>query len=203
MDTQSPPDCPRCGSAMRQRVARRGNRAGRPFWGCSDYPRCRGLVNIDERPDDANGPASNAKTLGPPVVSDEPQATEPAPGSLDTDVFDRRVSWADATTRRPGWVVQLPERWRLAALDTVDGDTACADPMLDCPARCSWRSHTWGYAPRRRAAKSFTTWACSTSRSRCRAGADSAGGPGSGDTPLAGAGRLEPGARPSPTISTG
>lgn len=85
-------------------MARRGNRAGRPFWGCSDYPRCRGLVNIDERPDASNGPASSDKMLGPPVAGDEPQATEPAPGSLDTEFSDRRVAWADATTRRPGWV---------------------------------------------------------------------------------------------------
>ncbi len=36
------PTCPRCRSAMVQRVARRGPGAGKPFWGCSRYPRCRG-----------------------------------------------------------------------------------------------------------------------------------------------------------------
>ncbi|MCM5570051.1 topoisomerase DNA-binding C4 zinc finger domain-containing protein [Burkholderiaceae bacterium FT117] len=42
---QSPrvaPSCPRCGSPMRQRMARRGRNAGSYFWGCSRYPRCKG-----------------------------------------------------------------------------------------------------------------------------------------------------------------
>jgi hypothetical protein len=40
------PSCPICGSRMRYRTARRGARAGRPFWGCSRYPSCRGTRNI-------------------------------------------------------------------------------------------------------------------------------------------------------------
>ena len=39
--TLSVPNCPRCGSAMRQRSGRYGR-----FWGCSRYPRCRGTRNI-------------------------------------------------------------------------------------------------------------------------------------------------------------
>jgi ssDNA-binding Zn-finger/Zn-ribbon topoisomerase 1 len=31
---------------MRYRTARRGARAGRPFWGCSRFPTCRGTRNI-------------------------------------------------------------------------------------------------------------------------------------------------------------
>jgi DNA-binding helix-hairpin-helix protein with protein kinase domain len=37
--------CPRCGSAMIRRTARRGARAGRQFWGCSRYPTCTGTRN--------------------------------------------------------------------------------------------------------------------------------------------------------------
>ncbi len=40
------PSCPICGSRMRYRTARRGARAGRPFWGCSRFPTCRGTRNI-------------------------------------------------------------------------------------------------------------------------------------------------------------
>ncbi len=36
------PACPRCGKPMRQRIARKGPRAGQPFWGCSAYPECTG-----------------------------------------------------------------------------------------------------------------------------------------------------------------
>ncbi len=37
------PSCPSCGSPMMKRVASRGAHAGKPFWGCSGYPRCRGI----------------------------------------------------------------------------------------------------------------------------------------------------------------
>jgi rRNA maturation endonuclease Nob1 len=33
--------CPRCGGRLERRVARQGPRAGEPFLGCSNYPRCR------------------------------------------------------------------------------------------------------------------------------------------------------------------
>lgn len=41
------PVCPRCGSSMVLRTARRGDRAGKSFYGCSTYPKCTGIVNID------------------------------------------------------------------------------------------------------------------------------------------------------------
>jgi restriction system protein len=39
--------CPQCGNAMIRRVARLGAHAGKPFWGCVDYPACRGTRNTD------------------------------------------------------------------------------------------------------------------------------------------------------------
>jgi Phage integrase family/Restriction endonuclease/Topoisomerase DNA binding C4 zinc finger len=36
-----PPACPKCAEAMVRRHSARG-----PFWGCSTYPRCRGIVDI-------------------------------------------------------------------------------------------------------------------------------------------------------------
>jgi four helix bundle suffix protein len=36
------PACPLCGKPMRERTARQGPNAGKPFWGCSGYPGCRG-----------------------------------------------------------------------------------------------------------------------------------------------------------------
>jgi restriction system protein len=36
------PDCPRCGSAMVLREAKQGAYVGQKFWGCSNYPPCRG-----------------------------------------------------------------------------------------------------------------------------------------------------------------
>jgi len=36
------PTCPRCGSPMIKRVARKGANAGKSFWGCRSYPQCKG-----------------------------------------------------------------------------------------------------------------------------------------------------------------
>lgn len=41
---QSQADCPRCGSPMMQRTAKRGGNAGKSFLGCSRYPACRGVL---------------------------------------------------------------------------------------------------------------------------------------------------------------
>lgn len=43
--------CPRCGSPMVLRTAKRGKHAGEQFYGCSMFPKCRGVVTI--------GPESN------------------------------------------------------------------------------------------------------------------------------------------------
>ncbi|NKE67323.1 restriction endonuclease [Ramlibacter sp. RBP-2] len=36
------PECPQCGASMVRRTARKGANAGAQFWGCSQYPSCRG-----------------------------------------------------------------------------------------------------------------------------------------------------------------
>lgn len=36
------PECPRCGSPMLLRIAKRGDNVGEKFWGCSTYPACKG-----------------------------------------------------------------------------------------------------------------------------------------------------------------
>ena len=38
------PACPKCTQPMVRRTARKGTNAGHDFWGCSDYPRCRGTA---------------------------------------------------------------------------------------------------------------------------------------------------------------
>lgn len=37
-----PPICPRCGNPMVLRTAGRGDNKGKPFWGCREFPTCRG-----------------------------------------------------------------------------------------------------------------------------------------------------------------
>jgi len=41
------PGCPDCDAPMK---VRRRRSDGEPFWGCSEYPDCTGIVNIGEEP---------------------------------------------------------------------------------------------------------------------------------------------------------
>lgn len=40
--------CPKCGAQMVLRTAARGENAGNSFYGCSRFPKCRGIVNVKE-----------------------------------------------------------------------------------------------------------------------------------------------------------
>jgi restriction system protein len=37
------PTCPKCAKSMVKRIARQGANVGNTFWGCSGFPRCRGI----------------------------------------------------------------------------------------------------------------------------------------------------------------
>lgn len=47
---QSKPSCPKCGSEMVLRMAKKGKYAGQKFWGCNRFPDCRGTVTISTQP---------------------------------------------------------------------------------------------------------------------------------------------------------
>ena len=38
--------CPRCGSMLVLRTAKKGTNAGKQFWGCSAFPKCRYVKNV-------------------------------------------------------------------------------------------------------------------------------------------------------------
>ncbi len=40
------PTCPRCNGEMLKRIAKKGARQGQSFYGCAQFPKCRGVVNI-------------------------------------------------------------------------------------------------------------------------------------------------------------
>ena len=40
------PKCPKCGTDMVLRTAKSGANQGKQFWGCRNYPNCRGIINI-------------------------------------------------------------------------------------------------------------------------------------------------------------
>jgi len=53
------PDCPKCGQPMIRRTAKKGKNAGKTFWGCSQYPKCRGTIKDED-----------TKVLEPPIAAD-------------------------------------------------------------------------------------------------------------------------------------
>ena len=45
--SQSVKNCPKCGQEMLKRVARKGQHAGKTFWGCSGYPNCKTVLPLE------------------------------------------------------------------------------------------------------------------------------------------------------------
>ena len=46
---KSTPSCPKCGASMVIRTARKGDKAGQQFWGCTAFPKCRGTGPTSNR----------------------------------------------------------------------------------------------------------------------------------------------------------
>jgi hypothetical protein len=46
---QGPRTCPRCGGTVALKTAHKGEHAGHQFWGCTNYPKCTYLENIQEK----------------------------------------------------------------------------------------------------------------------------------------------------------
>lgn len=57
------PTCPNCGSSMVKRIAKKGPNAGNEFYGCVNFPHCRGTRSIEkaEKPNDT--PAEKIHTV--------------------------------------------------------------------------------------------------------------------------------------------
>jgi four helix bundle suffix protein len=45
---ENAPACPNCGKPMTIRKAATGKNAGREFWGCTGYPECTGIRNVEK-----------------------------------------------------------------------------------------------------------------------------------------------------------
>lgn len=71
----SSPACPDCSSDMILRTAKRGSNAGNQFWGCSNFPRCKGIVNIDKDDPQSDPQSSQSQTETEPETSTTKQKT--------------------------------------------------------------------------------------------------------------------------------
>lgn len=45
-EKDSKQSCPKCGAEMVMREVKKGQNIGNKFWGCSKFPKCRGVVNV-------------------------------------------------------------------------------------------------------------------------------------------------------------
>ena len=45
---ENAPTCPKCGKYMTLRKATSGKNAGKEFWGCTGYPECKGIMNVEK-----------------------------------------------------------------------------------------------------------------------------------------------------------
>lgn len=46
-ENKSPILCPQCNSPMVLRIAKHGEHAGKKFWGCSNYPKCKNIISLE------------------------------------------------------------------------------------------------------------------------------------------------------------
>lgn len=82
---------------MTRRTARKGRRAGQEFWGCGNFPGCRGIVNIDHD-ETTITPAGNS-------VSDRTQPEAEGHAWTSAGRPSARVHWRDLSMNREGWIV--------------------------------------------------------------------------------------------------
>ena len=94
------PDCPKCARPMVRRTARRGANAGGEFWGCPEFPRCRGIVQ-DQPPVDA---PADEDASAPDLEA--PDNAEEAPG---TDADGKRAGFLTRVAK----AVDKGHRWYL------------------------------------------------------------------------------------------
>ena len=48
IQAEASPVCPKCSATMVKRQAKNGPHAGKLFWACSTYPKCRQVVAVSE-----------------------------------------------------------------------------------------------------------------------------------------------------------
>ncbi len=75
------PACPSCGKPMRARKARSGPHAGESFWGCSAYPKCRGILPMEEGRAGESGKSDESDRSDGSEKSDKSDKSDPSDSS--------------------------------------------------------------------------------------------------------------------------
>ena len=126
--TEPAPNCPKCDRPMVRRTARQGANAGREFWGCSEYPRCRGIVG-DQGPADA----PTGRDASVQIASPEPTAELNVSRYATPDCS--RCGHADVRRGRPYAAWRIAPRQIRPLLWLVNLIIAI---LLPSRRKCSW-----------------------------------------------------------------
>ena len=87
------PRCPECGGGMILRTARQGPRSGQRFWGCQQFPSCRGTATF-------NGAGENP--VNPPETK-HPAASQPEIMLTNHPYQNNRIQTGDFRKKRVHW----------------------------------------------------------------------------------------------------
>ena len=107
------------------RTARKGPNAGGQFFGCSKYPKCKAIVNLDP---DSDNPAAS------PTPSDG-DSDRPASPPSSTVVPPCRVPWRDGTLKHPEWRIHHATQGASLRSVTIPGLTATKTCWVACENR--------------------------------------------------------------------
>ena len=127
-NSEPTPTCPikPAHGPMVLRTARKGPNAGRQFFGCSKYPGCKAVVNLDA--DSDNAAPSPAPSRG--------GSNSPASSPISTGIPPSRVRWRDGTLQQqPGWRIQHVTQGASLRSVTIPGLTATKTCWVACENR--------------------------------------------------------------------
>lgn len=108
-----PNRCPKCGSAPIERTARKGPRAGKKFLGCSAWPNCKGIVNLEseEHAPSQDGPATREQA--PIRFAAAPFDAQRSVRFLEASAGPRKLLSELARTPQPENLLRGATQWRL------------------------------------------------------------------------------------------
>jgi ATP-dependent DNA helicase RecQ len=90
------PSCPSCSKTMRLRMARVGPNKGKQFWGCSDYPRCKDTLPLENHDREGGSGAHGKSDENSKAATDRREAESPSQ-------FTAPVEWREGKLRT-NWI---------------------------------------------------------------------------------------------------
>ncbi len=115
------PLCPNCDRPMVRRVARKGPNAGRAFWGCKQFPGCRGTRPIEAPTHRVTPPSSGAR--------EHVDRSLPVRGTRDDKPMHQSTLRAQYTSRSPVVRCHLCNRVQVAGKRCIGCEAPLPAPV--------------------------------------------------------------------------